>query len=44
MVGGRDKSSYLAPELRLLSNGVESLFSFSDTIVVAVDMEDLFRL
>ena len=44
IVGGRDRSSYIAPELRLLSKGAESLFSFSDSMVVAVDIEDLFRL
>ncbi len=44
IVGGRDRSSYTAPELRLLSKGVESLFSLSDSRVVAVDIEDLFRL
>ncbi len=41
IVGGREKSSYAAPELRLLSKGAE--ICFSET-VVAVDMEDLLRL
>jgi len=44
MVGGRDKSSYIVPELCLLSKGVESLFSFSENAVVAIDIEDLLRL
>ena len=44
MVGGRDRSSYIAPELRLLSRGMESRFSLSDSTVVAIDIEDLLRL
>ena len=41
MVGGRERSSYAATELRLLSRGAE--IRFSDTVVV-VEMEDLLRL
>lgn len=41
IVGGRERSSYAAPELRLLSNGAEIRFS---AIVVATDTEDLFLL
>lgn len=41
IVGGRERSSYAAPELRLLSRGAE--MRFSDT-VVPVEMEDLLRL
>lgn len=41
MEGGRDTSSYVVAELRLLSNAVDD--RFSDT-VVAVEIEDLLRL
>jgi hypothetical protein len=40
-VGGRDRSSYAAPELRLLSSGAEMRFSDA---VVAIDIDDLFLL
>ena len=41
IVGGRERSSYAAPELRLLSSGAD--MRFSDTVVV-VETEDLLRL
>lgn len=41
IVGGRARSSYGAPELRLLSKGVDRRFSET---VVAVEIEDLLRL
>lgn len=40
-MGGRERSSYAAPELYLLSKG--EVRRFSD-IVVATDIEDLLRL
>jgi hypothetical protein len=44
IVGGRERSSYAAPELRLLSRGVETRFSAADVKVVVVEIDDLLRL
>jgi len=45
IVGGRDKSSYAAPEERLLSMGFEMRFSeMSEKYVEVVATEDLLRL
>ena len=42
MLGGRERSSYAAPEALLLSSGIER--RFSECAVVATDIDDLFLL